>query len=118
MKEILAIFSFIVPIKGSDNEIKWLFESLEYDSNNNYKRFKNLSGGNKRKLCMMIALYGDPSIRLLDECSTGLDPSSRLAMVDTIKASKRGTTVFTTHSMSEAERLCLKTVIMSKGKVL
>lgn len=51
---------------------------------------------------MMIALYGDPMIRLLDECSTGLDPSSRLAMVDTIKTSKKGTTIFTTHSMSEA----------------
>lgn len=30
---------------------------------------------------MMVALYGDPQVRLLDECSTGLDPSSRLAMV-------------------------------------
>jgi ABC-type multidrug transport system ATPase subunit len=67
---------------------------------------------------MMVALYGDPLVRLLDECSTGLDPSSRVAMVDTIKSSRRGTTVFTTHSMSEAEKLCLKTVIMGKGKVL
>jgi len=49
---------------------------------------------------MMVALYGDPSLRLLDECSTGLDPSSRLAMVDTIKHSLKGTTIFTTHSMA------------------
>lgn len=77
-----------------------------------------MSGGNKRKLCMMVALYGDPLTRLLDECSTGLDPSSRLAMVQTIKASKKGTTIFTTHSMSEAEDLCTKAVIMSKGSVL
>jgi ABC-type multidrug transport system ATPase subunit len=82
------------------------------------KRFDNLSGGNKRKLCLMVALYGEPNIRLLDECSTGLDPSSRLAMVETIKYSQRGCTVFTTHSMSEAESLCSKAVIMSKGKVL
>ena len=92
----------MIPIAESETEIKYLFDSLEYDSNNIYKRFKNLSGGNKRKLCMMVALYGDPQIRLLDECSTGLDPSSRLAMVETIKSSRRGTTVFTTHSMSEA----------------
>ena len=39
-------------------------------------------------------------------------------MVETIKGSKRGTTVFTTHSMSEAEDLCTKAVIMSKGKML
>lgn len=118
VQEILKVFSYIVPIQGSDNEVKWLFDSLEYDTNNNYKRFKNLSGGNKRKLCMMIALYGDPLNRLLDECSTGLDPSSRLAMIETIKASRRGTTIFTTHSMSEAENLCTRTVIMGKGKVL
>lgn len=67
---------------------------------------------------MMIALFGNPMVRLLDECSTGLDPAPRLAMIDTIKASRRGTTVFTTHSMSEAEKLCRKAVIMGKGKVL
>lgn len=100
--EIIKIFSYLVPIRAASNESQWLFESLEYDTNNNYKRFKNLSGGNKRKLCLMIALFGDPLVRLLDECSTGLDPSSRLAMIETIKATKKGTTVFTTHSMSEA----------------
>jgi ABC-type multidrug transport system ATPase subunit len=36
---------------------------------------------------MAASLYGDPNIRLLDECSTGLDPSSRFAMVETIKQS-------------------------------
>ncbi len=51
------------------------------------KHFTNLSGGNKRKICMAMSLYGDPAIKLLDECSTGLDPSSRVAMVDTIKHS-------------------------------
>ena len=69
----------------------------------------------------MVALYGDPSLRLLDECSTGLDPSSRLAMVETIKHSSKGrgsTTIFTTHSMGEAEDLCTRAVIMSKGRVL
>jgi ABC-2 type transport system ATP-binding protein len=89
-----------VPIYNSDRELKWLTENLEFDSANSYKRFSSLSGGNKRKLCMMVALYGDPQLRLLDECSTGLDPSSRLAMVETVKHSPHGTTVFTTHSMS------------------
>ena len=64
------------------------------------KRFEELSGGNKRKICMAVGLYGDPMIRLLDECSTGLDPSSRVAMVETIKNSGSGSTIFTTHSMS------------------
>ena len=94
--------SYLVPVRETEREFKWLFDSMEYDPTNTHKRFKQLSGGNKRKLCMMVALYGDPQLRLLDECSTGLDPSSRLAMVETIKHSERGTTVFTTHSVSEA----------------
>lgn len=82
------------------------------------KRFQQLSGGNKRKLCLAVALYGSPELRLLDECSTGLDPSSRQAMLDTIKQCKQGCTIFTTHSMSEAETLCGKAVIMRKGEVI
>lgn len=66
VNEILHLFSWLVPIKNNLQEVKWLYESMEYDANNNYKRFSNLSGGNKRKLCMMISLYGDPELRLLD----------------------------------------------------
>ena len=58
-----------------------------------------MSGGNKRKLCMMAALIGRPRIKYLDECSTGLDPVSRISMVKTIKSDKNGSLIFTTHSM-------------------
>jgi ABC-type multidrug transport system ATPase subunit len=118
VQDVLRIASWVSPVGNSEREEKWLTESLEFDPTNAFKRVSNLSGGNKRKLCMMFALFGDPALRLLDECSTGLDPASRLAMVDTLKSSSTGTTVFTTHSMSEAEDLCTKAVIMSKGRVL
>lgn len=48
---------------------------------------------------MMAALIGRPNMKFLDECSTGLDPISRMSMVRTIKADKNGCVVFTTHSM-------------------
>lgn len=63
---MLTIISWLVPVGNSERETKWLWESLEFDSNNAFKRVSNLSGGNKRKLCMMVALFGDPAIRLLD----------------------------------------------------
>jgi ABC-type multidrug transport system ATPase subunit len=44
------------------------------------KAFENLSGGNKRKCCMAVALIGAPESIYLDECSTGLDPMSRKSM--------------------------------------
>jgi len=48
---------------------------------------------------MMTALIGRPLIKFLDECSTGLDPISRMSMVRTIKSDKKGCVIFTTHSM-------------------
>ena len=68
-------------------------------------------------MCMAVALIGEPDIKLLDQCSTGLDPSSRSSMVETIKAYGGGLTVFTTHSMPEAEELCSKSLILQKGVI-
>ena len=64
---------------------------------------------------MIIALIGRPLIKYLDECSTGLDPVSRLSMVKTIKCDKNGSIVFTTHSMGEAEDFCERVIVMAKG---
>lgn len=48
---------------------------------------------------MAVCLMGSPKMKLLDECSTGLDPVSRMSMVNTLKLQTLGTTVFTTHSI-------------------
>ena len=102
-------------MKDGNKERKWLYENMEFIYSN--RKFENLSGGNKRKLCMIIALIGKPQIKYLDECSTGLDPVSRLSMVKTIKTDKTGAIVFTTHSMSEAEDICSRVIIMRRGEV-
>ena len=70
----------------------------------------NLSGGNKRKLTFAIAMMNKPSLLLLDEPSTGVDPESRRIMWRNInKLSNSGhkyNMILTTHSMEEAEVLC------------
>lgn len=79
-----------------------------------------LSGGNKRKLCVAIALIGSPQIILLDEPSAGMDPESRRFMwsvVGKIAQKKTSAVVLTTHSMDEAEALSTKMGIMVKGGV-
>lgn len=69
------------------------------------KLTKNYSGGNKRKLCLLLALLGDPSIVFLDEPSSGMDPKSRRQMWRVLDNFKRGKTlILTTHSMEEAGR--------------
>ncbi|KAJ8577610.1 hypothetical protein ON010_g1598 [Phytophthora cinnamomi] len=79
----------------------------------------SLSGGNKRKLSLAIAMIGEPSVLVLDEPSTGVDPFSRRLLWDVIlEASvqtRRSTVMLTTHSMEECEALCSKAGIMVNG---
>jgi ATP-binding cassette subfamily A (ABC1) protein 3 len=84
------------------------------------ERFKNieagqLSGGNKRKLSVAIAMIGNPPIVFLDEPSTGMDPEARRFMWNVISRiatqRKQSTVILTTHSMEEAEALSTKIAI-------
>lgn len=78
----------------------------------------SLSGGNKRKLSVAIAIVGNPSIILLDEPSAGMDPEARRFMWDVIakiSSSKTSAIILTSHLMEEAEALCTKMGIMVKG---
>ncbi|OQR92260.1 ATP-binding Cassette (ABC) Superfamily [Achlya hypogyna] len=86
-----------------------------------HKLAGTLSGGNKRKLSVAIAMIGSPPIIFLDEPSTGMDPVSRRFMWDIIAdvstANKESTIVLTTHSMEECEALCTRVGIMVGGRL-
>ena len=75
-------------------------------------RANNLSGGNKRKLSVAIAILGNPPIVFLDEPSTGVDPQAKrfmwniISKISTLR--KKSAVIITTHSMEEAEALCSK----------
>ncbi|CAI8613948.1 unnamed protein product [Vicia faba] len=81
----------------------------------------SLSGGNKRKLSVAIAMIGDPPIVILDEPSTGMDPIAKRFMWDVISriSTRRGKTavILTTHSMNEAQALCTRIGIMVGGQL-
>ena len=71
------------------------------------KTCESLSGGNKRKVSLGIALIGEPEVLLIDESSSGLDPLAKRRMWNLISAvSKDKTVVLTTHSMEEAVSSC------------
>ncbi|KAK5046506.1 hypothetical protein LTR84_008309 [Exophiala bonariae] len=77
-----------------------------------------LSGGNKRKLSLGIALMGNPSVLLLDEPSSGMDAASKRVMWRTLESVIPGRSlVLTTHSMEEADALATRAGIMA-GKML
>nr|KAJ3420210.1 hypothetical protein HK105_005958 [Polyrhizophydium stewartii] len=77
---------------------------------------KGLSGGEKRRLSIAIALLGSPKVVFFDEPTTGLDPEVRRLIWSIVDTAKQGkTVVLTTHSMEEAEALCQRIGIMAKG---
>ncbi len=80
----------------------------------------HLSGGEKRKIGIAMALVGEPELVFLDEPTTGLDPYARRDLWALINGIKReGRTVFlTTHYLDEAERLADDVAIMHKGKII
>lgn len=79
---------------------------------------KKLSGGQKRKLSVGIALIGDPKIIFLDEPTAGVDPYSRRHMWSLLKQRKEGKVILlTTHFMDEADILADRKAIMSKGSL-
>jgi lipooligosaccharide transport system ATP-binding protein len=81
---------------------------------------KTLSGGMKRRLAFVRALLADPELLILDEPTTGLDPSVRhLLWEKVIELRDKGKTILvTTHYMHEAEVLCDQIVILDRGKVV
>merc|ERR1712110_897474 len=77
----------------------------------------DLSGGNKRKLCLAMAMLGQPKVIYIDEASAGVDPHSRRIMWKAIRSEGvNSAVVITTHAMEEAEALSSKLGIMVAGK--
>ena len=79
-----------------------------------------LSGGMRRRLALARALINEPSILVLDEPTTGLDPQARQLIWERIRQLKtRGVTVLlTTHYMEEASRLCDRVILIDEGRIL
>ena len=84
------------------------------------EKVDNLSGGMKRRLTIARSLINDPSVLLLDEPTTGLDPQARHILWDRLfRLKETGVTlIVTTHFMDEAEQLCDRLVVMDRGRIV
>lgn len=126
--EVLTVrenLEFFARVKGVAGKIrsKLIDRTIEVMNLSEHanKEAGNLSGGNKRKLQVAIAIIGSPAIVLLDEPSAGMDPEARRFMWSVVaglsEKKKKCAVILTTHSMEEAEALSSKMGIMVKGGV-
>jgi ABC-2 type transport system ATP-binding protein len=97
-----------------------LFEQLQLDGL--WRRMpRNMSGGQKRRLDVVMGLIHDPSLVFLDEPTTGLDPQARANLWTHIEGlrSRLGATVFlTTHYLDEADALADRILIIDQGRIV
>ena len=83
-------------------------------------RVKTLSGGQKRRLDLGVALVGDPDLVFLDEPTTGFDPAARRSAWDVIRSLRsRGKTILlTTHYLDEAQQLADRVAVIRAGEIV
>ncbi len=83
-------------------------------------RVKTLSGGQKRRLDLGVALVGDPELVFLDEPTTGFDPAARRAAWETIRSlrSLGKTILLTTHYIEEAQQLADRVAVLREGRIV
>lgn len=84
------------------------------------KRYKKMSGGQKRRIQFAVALIGQPDVLFLDEPTTGLDREAREAVWNSVRALvATGTTVIlTTHYLEEADALADRIVLINEGRIV
>jgi ABC-2 type transport system ATP-binding protein len=83
-------------------------------------RVKTLSGGQKRRLDLGVALVGDPELVFLDEPTTGFDPAARRTAWELVRSLRAlgKTIVLTTHYLDEAQQLCDRVAVLRAGEIV
>ncbi|EAR92762.2 ABC transporter family protein (macronuclear) [Tetrahymena thermophila SB210] len=118
--EHLKLFGRMKGLKGKDldESVDYFLKAMQLTEMVK-KKAGQLSGGNKRKLCVANALIGGPDVQFFDEPSTGVDPIARRFLWNTLNMGiklRNSAICMTTHTMEEAESLCTKIGILIKGQ--
>lgn len=115
---------FIAEIKGVSpitlqSEIDYVIEKVGLQTERS-KKTNQLSGGNKRKLSLGMAIVSGSKVIFLDEPTSGMDPITRRLIWDILKSIKNEgrTIILTTHHLDEADIIADKIGVMSSGKLL
>ena len=118
IREHLEIFG---RFRGIDEQV--LQDAIDFFADNLQlkemlpNRAGDLSGGQKRKLCIALALLGNPPIIIMDEPTAGVDVQARQLIWKAISNLKESTCIITTHALEEAEAVSSRMFVVSRGKI-
>ncbi|MEI0843719.1 ABC transporter ATP-binding protein [Brachyspira pilosicoli] len=117
VKDNILMFSALYDIKMSDEEIESILN--KYNLNPKTPAIK-LSGGEQKKLAIMIATMQNPDLLIFDEPTSSLDPRERYNIKNMILelAKNNKTILFTSHDLEEVEDIASKIVFLYKGDIL
>lgn len=110
---------FRLPVSEAEKRARRLLERFGL-ADKSSDLVESLSGGMRRRLQVARALISEPSVMVLDEPTTGLDPDARRTLWDILLECRANgiAVLLSTHYMDEAERLCDRIAILHKGKIL
>lgn len=116
VREVVALHAGYYPRPRDPDEVISLVGLAEQST----RRVRQLSGGQRRRVDLAVALAGDPELLFLDEPTTGFDPSARRQAWETIRGLTRlGKTIFlTTHFMDEAQLLADRVAVIARGSIV
>lgn len=103
--------------KDCSKRIKELADIMDLDL---HKKIDDLSYGNKKKVGIVQGLLHEPKLIMLDEPTSGLDPLMQQKFFDLLKEeNKKGATIlFSSHVLSEVQKMCERVAIIKKGKII
>ncbi|MEN8116840.1 MAG: gliding motility-associated ABC transporter ATP-binding subunit GldA [Bacteroidota bacterium] len=118
VKEFLEITAGFYKLKSQKKRISEMVE-LTGLGDEQHKKIRALSKGYRQRIGLAQALIHDPSILILDEPTTGLDPNQLEEIRSLIReVSKEKTVILSSHIMQEVEAVCSRVIIINKGKIV
>lgn len=116
VREYLHFQASVFKVEKSQIEVCIKQVGLEVEA---HKKINQLSKGYQQRVGLAAAILHNPSVLILDEPTTGLDPNQLVEIRELIKElGKEKTVLFSTHIMQEVEAVCDRVIIIKKGKIL
>lgn len=118
VKEYLEFVGKIYKVPNLKSRVQEMIEKVGLELEQ-HKKIGALSKGYRQRVGLAQAIIHDPEVLILDEPTSGLDPNQLIEIRELIKSiGKEKTVMLSTHIMQEAEAICDKVVIISKGEIV